>query len=95
MLMTLVRVSSEGERLQGGQGLRPDQHLPPIQPIDQHPGKRCQQESGNLSCKTYQSQKQRRTRKAINEPTGGDASHPGANQRNALTGKEQSEITVP
>ena len=74
--------------------LRPDQQLPPIQPVDQHSGKGSQNKSGNLPGKAHHSQQQRGTREPVYQPTGGNAGHPGADERNALTGKKQPEISV-
>ena len=69
-------------------------HLPSIHAIDQNSGKGRQQECWNLAGETHQSQQQRRPCKSIDQPAGGDASHPGADQRNALTSKEEFEVAM-
>ena len=86
--------AGERQRLQTRQRLSPHQHVPPVQPVNPDAGKRREEESWNLAGKADEAQKQCGAGEPIHQPTGCDAGHPGANQRYALTGKEQPEIAV-
>ena len=52
-------------------------------------------EDRNLAGKSDRPQQQRRTGHAIDQPGLGHGLHPGADQRDELTGEEQLEIPVP
>ena len=61
-----------------------------------HPdsGEGSEKESGNLAGETDDAQQQRGMREPIDEPSGGDAHHPGADQRNALSAEKQPVIAM-
>ena len=49
---------------------------------------------GICPAETDQTEQKRRTREAVDQPTGGDARHPGADQGDALAAEEQPVIPV-
>ena len=88
------RQRGQRQRLHARQRLGPHQKLASVEAVDPDAGKRRQHKCGNLSRESDQSQQQRRPRQPVDQPTGGDPRHPGANQRDALPGKEQPEVAV-
>ena len=88
------RQRGHGERLHPGKDLRPDEELAAIESIDKHSGKWSQKKRGDLSGEAYNTEQEGRAGKPVDEPAGGDASHPGADQRDALAGKEESKVAM-
>jgi hypothetical protein len=66
-----------------------------VQPIDPHTGKRSQKKRRYLPRESDKAQKQRRSGQPVNEPTGRDPRHPIADQRNGLTAKKETKISMP
>ena len=89
------RQPSQQQGLHGGQGLGPEQHLPAIQAVDPYAGERGQQEGGDLSHEADQAQQQGGASQPVDQPTGGDPRHPGADEGNTLSAEEQPEVAVP
>jgi hypothetical protein len=89
------RQAGQRQRLHHRQRLRPHQNLAAIQAVHPYAGEGCKQKGGNLPRKADRAQQQRRSRQPVDQPTGGDARHPRADQRNALTAKEEPEVAMP
>jgi hypothetical protein len=74
--------------------LRPHQHLAAVEPVNPDAGKGREEKCGNLPGKADRAQQQRRAGEAIDQPTGGDARHPGADERDALAAEEEAEVAM-
>ena len=83
----------QGERLDGGGRLCPHQKLATIEALDPDAGEWPQHERDNLSRKAHDAEQQRRIRQAVDQPGGRQACHPRADHRDALTQKEQLEVS--
>ena len=95
MVMRLrEREPRERERLQHGERLRPDQDLAAVDAIDEDAGDGREQEGGDLSGEADDAEQQRGAGEAIDEPDGGDARHPGADERDALAAEEEAEVAM-
>ena len=86
------RERGKGQRLQGGEHLRPDEHGALVPAIDPDSGEGRQQKSRNLPREADDAEQPCGPGEAIDEPTGGDARHPGADERDALPTEEQPEV---
>jgi hypothetical protein len=82
------------ERLDTREDLGPDEQLAAVDAVDEDTGEGCEEEGWNLSGEADQSEEKRGAGEAVDEPTGGDARHPGADKRDALAGEEEAEVTV-
>ena len=82
------------QRLRRKQHLGPDQQHAAIHAVDPHARERCKQEGGHLADEADDAQQKRRAGKPIDQPRGRDARHPGADERDRLTGEEEAEIAV-
>ena len=65
-----------------------------FQPVHPDAGKRRQQEGRNLPREADHAEQQRRTGQPVHQPAGGDARHPGADQRHALPAEKQAVVAV-
>src|ERR1017187_965073 len=84
----------ERERLQHREILSDNQDATTIEAVNPYACERSDEKSGNLSREGDDAEKQRRPGEFVNEPTGGDARHPGADERNALSGEKQAVIAM-
>ena len=79
----------EDERLQHGGGLRPDEHLAAVEAVDPDAGEGCEEEGGNLAGKADGAEQHGRSGEAVDEPGGGDAGHPRADEGDALAAERR------
>jgi len=59
-----------------------------VEAINPHACKRREEKCRNLPGKADRAQQQRRAGQAIDQPTGGDPRHPGADQRDRLAAEK-------
>ena len=83
------------ERLEHRKHLRDHEGGVPVPPIDPYSSKRRQKERWDLSGKAHHSQQKRRVGEAVHQPSGSDAGHPSADQREALAAEKQTVVAVP
>ena len=86
------RERGKGERLHRGEHLRPDEDLALVQAIDPDAGEGREQEGGNLAHEADDAEQPCGAGEAVDEPAGGDAGHPGADERDALAAEEEAEV---
>ena len=86
------REGGERERLQRGERLRPHEHRALVPAVDPDAGEGREQEGRNLAREADDAEQPRGAGEAIDEPTGGDARHPGADERDALAAEEEAEV---
>ena len=63
--------------------------------IDDHPGKRRQQQRRDLPAEADDAEQQLRAGEPVDQPARGDARDPRADQRDALSAEEQAVVAVP
>ena len=88
------RQRGQSQRLDHGEGLGPDQHLALVEPVYPHAGEGRQQKGGNLPGKADRAQQQGRAGEPVDQPAGGDARHPRADERDALAAEEEAEVAM-
>ncbi len=66
----------------------------PVVSIRNYAGNRGNEEGGDLSGKTGESEKEGGICQSINQPADGDALHPGAGEGNPLTYKEKAVVAI-
>ncbi len=84
----------EGEGLNRGEDLSPDEEVAAIETVDEDAGEGGEEEGGDLSGKAYDTEEKCGAGEAIDEPTGGDAGHPGADERDGLADEEEAEVAM-
>jgi hypothetical protein len=84
----------QGEGLNAGEDLGPDKELAAIEAVDKYSGEGREEEGGDLSGEADGAEEQGRAGEPVDEPTGGDAGHPGADERDALAGEEEAEVAM-
>jgi len=84
----------KGQGLDHGKGLSGNQHTMAIPSVRIYAGNRREKEDRDLTGKTYDAQEQCRIGEAIDQPAHGDLLHPGSDERDALTAKEEPVILV-
>ena len=84
----------EDERLDCREDLGPDEEVAAVEAVDEDAGEGREQEGGNLAGEADDAEQQRGAGKAVDEPTGGDAGHPGADERDALAAEEEAEVAM-
>ena len=88
------RQRGQRQRLDHGEGLRPHQHLAAVEPVHPYAGEGRQQKGGNLPGKADRAQQQRRTGEPVDQPAGGHARHPRADERDGLPAEEEPEVAM-
>ncbi len=83
-----------GERLDGGENLRPDEQLAAIKAFDPYAGERAEKKGEDLAGEADDAEKKRGVREAVNEPASGEARHPCADKRDALAEEVELEVAV-
>src|SRR5947209_16974124 len=66
----------------------------PVEAVHPHSGERPQQQRGDLRGEADNSEQECRISEPIDEPAGGDARHPCADQGDALAAKEQPVVAM-
>ena len=91
-----VSESERGHRkgLNGGGNLRPDEKFAAIEALDPYSGEGAEQDGDDLSGETDDAEQQSGMGEAVNEPTGGEARHPCADQRDALAEEVELEVAM-
>ena len=84
----------EREGLQCGGDLRPDDEFAAVEAFDPHTGKRCEDEGEDLAGEADDAEHERGVGELIDEPAGGEARHPGADEGDALAADEELEIAM-
>ena len=84
----------EGEGLQHGEVLGPDQGAVPVPAIDPDPGKGAEEKGRDLSEEGDEAEHPGRAGEAVDQPAGGDAGHPGADEREALAAEEEAVVAA-
>src|SRR2546422_3916792 len=79
-------------RLRGGNPVGRHQYPAPVQPVDENPGQRGEDEKRDLQGECRKAQKERRARQVVHQPAGGDHLQPAADLRDALADEEQAEV---
>src|SRR5437667_3492081 len=79
-------------RLRGGNPVGRHQYAAPVQPVDENPGQRGEDEKRDLQGECRKAQKERRARQVVHQPAGGDHLQPAADLRHALPDEEQAEV---
>jgi hypothetical protein len=74
--------------------LRDYENASAVEPIHPHACERRKKKCGNLSGEGDDAKKQRRSREFVNQPAGGDARHPCADERNTLSGEKKTVVAV-
>ena len=74
--------------------LRPDQQLAAVEAVDPDAGEGREEEGGNLAGEADDAEQQRRAGEPVDQPAGGDAGHPRADERDALAAEEEPEVAV-
>ena len=82
------------ERLQERQHLRHDEHAMPIPAIDVDAGERREKQRGDLAEEADQAEQKSGIGQPVDEPAGGDPRDPRADERNALTEKEEPVVAA-
>src|ERR1700691_1603176 len=75
--------------------LRADDDAMAIPAVCRHAANGSEQEHGYLPRETYDAQKERRSRQAINQPGLRNVLHPGADKRDQLSAEEKLEVAMP
>ncbi len=88
------REPGERERLHHGKGLCPKKDFATVNAVDEDASEGREEEGGNLAGEANGAQKERGFRESIDEPRGGDAGHPGADERDALATEEEAEVAM-
>jgi hypothetical protein len=88
------RQPGEQQRLDHGKSLRPDEDAAAVEAIDKDAGDGSEEEGRDLAGEADGAEQQRRFREAVDQPRGGDARHPGADQRDGLAAEEEAEIAM-
>ena len=91
-MMPLSVSAASAERLQHGEDLRHDQGAVPVPAVDPHAGDRSEEEHRDLRAETDDAQQDGRPRQPVDQPTGGDAGHPRADQRDGLSAEKQPVV---
>ncbi len=94
VMMPRKRQYSQSERLQHRKYLGDHQDPVAIPAVDPHSSERRQRERWNLSGKAHDAQQERGTGQPVDQPAGGDARHPGADQRDGLSAEEQPVVAI-
>jgi hypothetical protein len=89
------RQTGKRKRFKHRQHLGHDQYAVAVETIDPDTGKWSEEEDWYLSAEADQAEQEGRVSQPIHEPTGGDSGHPGANERNPLTTKEEPVVAMP
>src|SRR3989442_10873135 len=79
-------------RLRGGKLVGRQQYGALVQPVDENPGQRGEDEKRDLQGECRKAEKERRARQVVHEPAGGDHLQPAADLRDALPDEKQAEI---
>ena len=85
----------EDEGLNHREDLRDNERPVPVPAIDEYPSERTEEERRDLPHEADCAEQHGRACQPVHQPTRGDASHPCADQRNALPAEEQAEIARP
>ena len=88
------REPGKGERLQHGQGLRPDQNFAAVDAINEDAGERSEEKGWNLAGEADGAQQERGFGEPVDKPGRGDARHPGADEGDALAAEEEPEVAM-
>ena len=93
MILPRVR-GGEGEGLDAGEDLSPDEELAAIRALDKDTGERGEEEGHDLAGEADDAKHERGVGETPDEPAGGEAGHPGAHEGDALAGEEELEVAV-
>ena len=88
------RQECECELLDHGKRLGPDEDGMTVPAVDEYACEGRKQERGNLTRKTHRAEKNSGSCEPVDEPRGGYASHPGADEGNALSAEKETEVSV-
>jgi len=65
-----------------------------VEAVDPDAGEGREEKGGDLAAETYGTEEERRSGEAVDQPSGGDAGHPGADEGDALAADEELEGTM-
>ena len=85
---------AQGQRLQQHQALEYQDELPLVDPVGNDAAIKGKQQNRQRAQRRHQSHRKRRVGQVQHQPSLGDGLHPGAAQRDELSGQEQAEVAV-
>ncbi len=88
------RQCGQPEGLDHRQNLSDDQGAMTVQTIDPDARERPDEQERNLQREAGNTEQERRMREPVDQPGGGDARHPGTDQRDALSAEEEAVVAV-
>ncbi len=65
-----------------------------VPPVDEHSGDRRQEQRRDLAAEADDAEQQRGAGEAVDQPAGGDAGDPGADERDGLAAEEEAIVAV-
>ncbi len=82
------------QRLQHRECLSDDEDVTPVEAVNPHAGERREEERWDLAGEADDTEQPGRAGQSVDEPSGGNTGHPRADQRDALAGEKETEVTV-
>ena len=80
--------------MHAGECLSPDQQLALVHAFNEYACEGRHEEGEDLAGEADDAKQKCRTGEPVNEPTGGESRHPGADERDALAGEEELEVAM-